>query len=140
MRRESPINRRNPSGKIVWVARYTGRDGKHHIAKPTWNRGKGSFERKADAQRAIDEAYGISEKPDTLGEYTATWTERHPRSERTNATNDHRIGRVLDVEIEGIARSSWPRLAWPRSSILPAMDTSIQPRLGSPRLSWTAAR
>ncbi len=38
MRRESPIKRRNPSGTIVWVARYTGRDGKHHIAKPTWNR------------------------------------------------------------------------------------------------------
>ena len=28
MRRESPIKRRNPSGEIVWVARYTGRDGK----------------------------------------------------------------------------------------------------------------
>jgi len=65
MRRESPIKRRNPSGKIVWVARYTGRDGKHHIAKPTWNCGKGTFERKADAQRAIEEAYGISDKPDT---------------------------------------------------------------------------
>lgn len=35
MRRESPVKRRNPSGKVVWVARYTGRDGKHHIAKPT---------------------------------------------------------------------------------------------------------
>jgi hypothetical protein len=55
MRRESPIKRRNPSGKIAWVARYTGRDGKHHIAKPTWNRGKGTFERKADAQLAIEE-------------------------------------------------------------------------------------
>jgi len=32
MRRESPVKRRNPSGKVVWVARYTGRDGKHHIA------------------------------------------------------------------------------------------------------------
>ncbi len=108
MRRESPIKRRNPSGKIVWVARYTGRDGKHHIAKPTWNRGKGTFERKADAQRAIEEAYGISEKPDTLGDYAATWTERHPRAERTNATYDHRISRVLDVEVEGIQLKDWP--------------------------------
>jgi hypothetical protein len=49
MRRESPIKRRNPSGAIVWVARYTGRDGKHQIAKRTWNRGKGTFTRKADA-------------------------------------------------------------------------------------------
>ena len=45
--RESPIKRRNPSGEIVWVARYTGRDGKRRIAKPTWNRGKGTFDRKA---------------------------------------------------------------------------------------------
>lgn len=126
MRRESPIKRRNPSGKIVWVARYTGRDGKHHIAKPTWNRGKGTFERKADAQRAIDEAYGISEKPDTLGEYAATWTERHPRSERTNATNDHRIGRVLDVQIEGIPLKDWPLHELRRRHTLALVDHMLR--------------
>lgn len=90
------------------MARYTGRDGKRHIAKPTWNRGKGTFRRKADAQKAIDEAYGLSDRPDTLGDYATTWTERHPRSERTNATNDHRISRVADVEIEGIPLKDWP--------------------------------
>jgi hypothetical protein len=88
MRREKPIKRRNPSGEVVWMARYTGRDGKRHIAKPTWNRGKGTFRRKGDAQKAIDEAYGLSDRPDTLGDYAATWTERHPRSERTNATHE----------------------------------------------------
>jgi integrase len=108
MRHETPVKRRYPSGQVVWVARYTGRDGKHHIAKPAWNRGKGTFDRKADAQRAIDEAYGIAESPDTLGEYFATWTERHPRSERTNATNEHRISRVTEVEVEGIALKDWP--------------------------------
>jgi hypothetical protein len=107
MRREKPIKRRNPSGEIVWMARYAGRDGKRHIAKPTWNRRKGTFRRKADAQKAIDEAYGLSDRPDTLGDYAATWTERHPRSERTNATNDHRISRVADVEIEGIPLKDW---------------------------------
>jgi hypothetical protein len=40
MRRDSPVKRRNPSGQVVWVARYTGRDGRRHIAKPSWNRGK----------------------------------------------------------------------------------------------------
>jgi hypothetical protein len=92
VRRERPIKRRNPSGEIVWMARYTGRDGKRHIAKPTWNRGKGTFRRKSDAQRAIDEAYGLSDRPDTLGDYAATWTERHPRSERTNATTTASAG------------------------------------------------
>jgi hypothetical protein len=50
MRRESPTRRQNQSGKVVWLARYTGRDGKRRVAKPTWNRGTGTFDRKADAQ------------------------------------------------------------------------------------------
>ena len=126
MRREAPLKRRNPSGKIVWVARYTGRDGKYRIAKPTWNRGKGTFAKKADAQRAIDEAYGLSDRPDTLGDYAATWTERHPRSERTNATNDHRISRVADVEIEGIPLKDWPLRELRRRHTLALVDHMLR--------------
>ncbi len=126
MRRESPIRRRNPSGKVVWVARYRGRDGKHHIAKPTWNRGKGTFDRKADAQRAIDEAYGLSDRPDTLGTYFETWTERHPRSERTNATNEHRIGRLVDVEVEGIPLKDWPLRELRRRHALVLVDHMLR--------------
>lgn len=107
-RRESPIKRRYPSGEIVWLARFTGRDGKRRMAKPAWNGGRGTFDRKADAQRAIDEAYGVPDRPDTLGAYLATWTERHPRSERTNATNEHRITRLTEVEVEGVALKDWP--------------------------------
>jgi integrase len=126
MRRETPVKRRNPSGKVVWVARYTGRDGKHHIAKPAWNRGKGTFTRKADAQRAIEEAYGLSDRPDTLGEYAATWTTCHPRSERTNETNEHRIGRVLDVEIEGIPLKQWPLRELRRRHVLALVDHMLR--------------
>lgn len=126
MRRDSPVKRRNPSGQVVWVARYTGRDGKRHIAKPTWNRGKGTFKRKADAQKAIDEAYGLSDRPDTLGDYAATWTERHPRSERTNATNDHRISRVADVEIEGIPLKDWPLRELRRRHTLALVDHMLR--------------
>jgi integrase len=126
MRRESPVRRRNPSGKVVWVARYRGRDGKHHIARPTWNRGKGTFTRKADAQRAIDEAYGLSERPDTLGAYFATWTERHPRSQRTNATNDHRISRVTEVDVEGIPLKDWPMRELRRRHTLVLVDHMLK--------------
>ncbi len=107
MKRESPIKRRNPSGEVVWIARYTGRDGKRRVAKPSWNRGSGTFRRKSDA-RAIDEAYEIKASPDTLGEYFETWTERHPRAERTNDTYNHRISRVTGVQIEGIPLQDWP--------------------------------
>jgi len=126
MRRESPIKRRYPSGQVVWVARYTGRDGKHHIAKPAWNRGKGTFARKAEAQQAIEEAYGLSDRPDTLGEYFATWTERHPRSERTNATNEHRISRVTDVEVEGIPLKDWPMHELRRRHALALVDHMLR--------------
>lgn len=115
-----------PLWGIVWMARYTGRDGKRHIAKPTWNRGKGTFKRKADAQKAIDEAYGLSDRPDTLGDYAATWTERHPRSERTNATNDHRISRVADVEIEGIPLKDWPLRELRRRHTLALVDHMLR--------------
>ncbi len=124
--REAPVKRRNPSGEIVWVARYTGRDGKRHIAKPTWNRGKGTFARKREAQRAIEEAYGLADRPDTLGEYAATWTTRHPRSERTNATNEHRIGRVLEVEIEGIPLKQWPLRELRRRHALALVDHMLR--------------
>jgi integrase len=126
MRRESPIKRRYPSGAVVWVARYTGRDGKHHIAKPAWNRGKGTFARKAEAQKAIEEAHGLSGKPDTLGDYFATWTDRHPRSERTNATNEHRITRVTDVEVEGVALKDWPLRDLRRRHALALVDHMLR--------------
>jgi integrase len=126
MRREAPIKRRNPSGQVVWVARYTGRDGKHHIAKPIWNRGKGTFTRRAEAQQAIDEAYDITGQPDTLGEYFETWIERHPRSERTNATYEHRVSRVTDVEVEGMAFKDWPMHELRRRHVLVLVDHMLR--------------
>jgi hypothetical protein len=122
MRRESPTKRRNPSGEVVWVAIYTGRDGKRRVAKPSWNRGKGTFVRKSEAQRAIDEAYEIAATPDTFGEYFATWIERHPRSERTNATYEHRVSRVTDVQIEGVALKDWPMHELRRRHTLALVD------------------
>ncbi|HEX6665519.1 MAG TPA: site-specific integrase [Solirubrobacterales bacterium] len=126
MRRESPIKRRNPSGEVVWLARYTGRDGKRRVAKPSWNRGKGTFRRKGEAQKAIDEAYGLSDRPDTLGEYFATWTERHPRSERTNATNEHRISRVTSVAVEGTPLKDWPMHELRRRHALALVDHMLR--------------
>jgi hypothetical protein len=125
-RREVPVKRRNPSSEIVWVARYTGRDGRRHIAKPRWNAVKGTFALKREAQRAIDEAYGLSDRPDTLGEYFVTWTTRHPRSERTNATNEHRIGRVLEVEIEGLSLKQWPMRELRRRHALALVDHMLR--------------
>jgi integrase len=125
-RREAPTKRRNPSGEIVWMARYTGRDGKRYIAKPRWNGGKGTFALKREAQQAIDEAYGLSDRPDTLGEYFATWPTNHPRSERTNETNEHRISRVLEVDVEGIPLKQWPMRELRRRHALALVDHMLR--------------
>lgn len=106
--REQPYKRTNPSGKVVWVARYTDSRGDRRYAKPAWNRGKSSFVLRRDAQRAIDEAYDLPELEVTFGSYADEWTKNHPRSERTNDTNDQRIKGVRGVVIEGRPLEDWP--------------------------------
>jgi Phage integrase family len=86
--RETPIKRRYANGKVRWFARYTDSHGRRRSA--------GTYDRKKEAQDAIDAAYGRVATPETFGEYFETWTSKHPRSKRTNETNEHRIGRVLD--------------------------------------------
>jgi len=87
---------------------------------------RGTFTLKREAQRAIDEAYGLSDRPDTLGEYFATWTTHHPRSERTNETNEHRIGRVLEVDVEGIPLKQWPLRELRRRHTLALVDHMLR--------------
>jgi integrase len=101
-RREQPVKRVNPSGQTVWIARYTDPGGRRRSA--------GSYLRKREAQDAIDAAYDSATRaaPQTVGAYFETWTARHPRSPRTNATNSHRISRVLDAELEGMRLRDWP--------------------------------
>jgi integrase len=66
--------------------------------------------KKSEAQKAIDAAmdreWGNTTK-DTLGAYADTWTRRHPRSRRTNITNDSRIRTTRELEIEGTPLEEW---------------------------------
>jgi hypothetical protein len=57
--RETPIRRVNPSGAVVWVARYTNSSSRRKSA--------GTFKRKRDAQAAIDAAYGRAEQIESVG-------------------------------------------------------------------------
>lgn len=54
--------------------------GRRSVRHRETKRRKGTFTRKHEAHRAIDEAYGLSGRPDSLGDYAATWTDRHPRA------------------------------------------------------------
>jgi integrase len=113
-RRESPVKRRNPSGAVVWVARYTKPDGSRVSA--------GTFKLRRDAQTAIDLAYERAIPTDTVGAYAAVWTHRHPRAARTNATNAHRISRVLDVAVDGLPLRDWPLRELRRRHALALVD------------------
>jgi integrase len=103
-RHERPLKRTNPSGKTVWVARYTNRRGQRKSA--------GTFRLEREAQAAIDAAYEAESttptRTDTLGGYAKLWPKIHPRSERTNDTNEWRIGVVLAMEVEGVELRHWP--------------------------------
>lgn len=110
-RPQEPYPRTYPNGQRVWVARYYDLHGRAQYAKPRWNRGKSTFDRKADAQRAIDEALealcGTAEAPKEIGEYSEFWLEEHPRSDRTNKTNSDRLSYVLDIAVEGRPLREW---------------------------------
>jgi integrase len=121
--RETPTKRRNPSGDVRWVARYTNRDGQRKKAgtfklkgpcrTPVEGRWSASTWVGCCAQHAIDAAYERESKPqpirtDTLGGYAEMWRKVHPRARRTNDENAWRVGVVLAMEIEGLELRDWP--------------------------------
>lgn len=100
-----------PNGKTrtVWVARYEDQHGNVKIAKPNWNGGKGTFDLRREAQRAIDEAITarIPARTSSVGGYLPRWLETRPRSARTDRTNQGRIRAVLKVELECVPLEDW---------------------------------
>ena len=122
-RRETPIKRKNPSGKIVWVARYTDDlDGGRR-------KSAGTFRLEREAQAAIDRMYDLIDeirgRPgglESVGDYFAVWPRRHPRPARTQATNEHRVSRALDVRIDGQVLRYWPYRELRRRHALALVD------------------
>lgn len=66
---------------------------------------------KHEAQALIDAWYDKAEAglldARTVGDYAEVWLVRHPRSERTNHTNRHRLNAVLDLHVEGRKLRDW---------------------------------
>jgi integrase len=121
-RRERPISRVNPSGERVWRARATDPAGRRRYL--------GAFKLKRQAQDAIDAAYDAWEKAppsrDTVGEYAADWTERHPRSARTNYDRNSKLRQVLDVRIEDRPLRDWPFAELERSHARELVDHMLR--------------
>lgn len=109
-RRERPLKFTNPSGKTVWKARWTDRNGKRRLGwKPDI---PGTYELRKDAQEAIEACYEREEqgplRPETVGGYFAVWQQLHPRAKVTDKTNRSRVGRMLDVKLERAPLRDWP--------------------------------
>src|SRR5215217_9487517 len=126
---EHPTRRTNPSGRTVWVARFTGRDGKRRSA--------GTFERKGPcrrpgqdccAQHAILAAYeaefGVRapRAVGTLEGYVEHWQRYHPRSPRTARTYAHNLRAALDVKAGGRPLRTWRLDELERSEIAEVLD------------------
>lgn len=108
MRRdEHPIKRKNPSGKIRWIARYTDSKGQRRSAGTYAKEGPCKAPKRDGsccARHAILEAYAADQPRrgpvETVGEYFEVWLKRHPRALRTNMTYEGRVNAVLGVRIE----------------------------------------
>lgn len=128
--RQAPYKRTYASGKTVWVARYRDLDKRVRYAKPRWHGRKSSFARRADAQRAIDEAlgalYGAARRPQKIGEFAALWPQRYPRSKRTNRTNARRLSSALEVELEGRPLGEWQFDELRRRQVLQLVDHMLR--------------
>jgi len=144
-RHETPTPRTNPSGKTVWVARWTDRAGKIHIGwrergvRGTYAR-KGACRAPADdasccAQHAIDRCYEMdaaapasaARRGMTVTEYgEQRWLQRHPRSRRTDLGYIGKLRAVTNVEIEGVPFGQWPMADVRRPHVTDLIDHMLR--------------
>jgi integrase len=120
-RHERPLRRVNPSGRVVFVARYTNLDGKRVSA--------GTFALKRDAQDAIDDAYKAQHAPEgtvTVDSYFDGWLARHPRSARTDVCYEQRVRYVLDVQLDRRPLRDWPLIDVKRRQAVDLLDHMLR--------------
>lgn len=127
-RRESPLKRVNPSGEVVWVARYTNREGKRRSA--------GTFKLRREAQAAIDVAHereeaaadraGAPVASRTLAEYAAVWPDRHPRSIQTAKSHATRLRALLQIPVYGQPLGEYPYRELRRHHMNEAIDHMLR--------------
>jgi integrase len=119
-----PSKRRvNPSGKVTWRSRYDDDEGRERTA--------GTFKRKHEADEASKAACEAAAKIPrggsvTAGEYAARWPRLHPRSSRTNTTNESRLRSVLDLELEGLALRHWALVELRRRHAVELVDQLLR--------------
>lgn len=107
---EKPLRRVNPSGDVVYVARWRDKNGKRRVGYPPDI--KGTYKLRRDAQEAIRLCHERDEEGparlETVGGYAEQWLRLHPRTRVTNRTNQGRVNAVLDVVLDGAPLREWP--------------------------------
>lgn len=118
MRRdEKPSRRKNPSGRVVWLARWTDKDDrrrhgfKEHGIPGSYAKAGPCRQTDGDgtccAQHAIWRCYaldsGEAEKAQAVtvrGYFEGDWLRRHPRAERAEKTYKSRVSNVLHFDTD----------------------------------------
>jgi integrase len=126
-RRETPLKRTNPSGKTVWVARWTDKTGRRRTG---WkDQGiPGTYPMKREAQDAIDACYDLDAgtvSPRQVGTVTAYvdhWTRLHPRSPSTARTYAANLRSALPVRVGGKPLQDWRLDELERSEVAELAD------------------
>jgi len=117
-RKQQPIARTNPSGKKVWVAAPRDEAGKKNYL--------GTRKLKWQAQALIDqwekERASVPTDRSTVRAFAKDWTDRYPRSPRTDYTNDSRVKQQLDVEIDGVKFGDWHLDQLKRKHVIALID------------------
>jgi integrase len=135
-RRETPIKRSNPSGKTVYLARYTNLEGKRKSAGTHKRKGPCGIEDFGSdpdccAQHMIDAAYAAQETARagagmTLADYAEEWPERHPHPERTAESHKTRLNAALKIPVEGRPLGLWLYRDLKRKHMVDAVDHMLR--------------
>jgi len=106
MQKQSVTPVKRPGKTVRWRARWRDAEGQTHYF--------GTYDLRRHAQDEGDRklaaflATPVLTSRATVGAYAEDWTDRFPRAARTDAENNHRLSRVLDVEVEGRKLRDWP--------------------------------
>lgn len=68
-----------------------------------------------------------------MSDYFAEWPRRHPRGVRTQETNEHRVSRALEIEVEGRLLRDWPLRDLRRRHVLVILDALLRDQRRSAR-------
>lgn len=133
-RNETPLRRVSQiTGKVSWVARAAGDDGKRR-SHGTYEKAGPCKQPRPDGECCAQHRIWWSYETDTtvnpevltVGGYFETWLQDHPRTKRTEDNYRSCVLSVLDVQIDGRAFKDWPMDDLKRKHLIRIVDVLLR--------------